>query len=111
MSSTVVTYMQPPTFSNLTRTLFMPVGKGEAALGADPAMWRLTADLSATTLGCPEFYRRRKLKGLGLLPGWGTERGVTRAGADRRAAHGRRGRSSWRSSQGGGGNGARVEPA
>jgi hypothetical protein len=90
MCSVVVTYMQPPTFSNVNRALFMPVGEGEAALGADPAMWRHTADPSATTLGCLEFCRRRKLKGLGLLPGWGTKRGVTRAGTDRQAAHGRK---------------------
>src|SRR6056297_1476189 len=72
----VVTCMQPPAISNVNHAQFMLVVKDEAILGTDPALWRIPADLSATTLDCQESYRRRTLQGIGRLPRWGTEREV-----------------------------------
>ncbi|TFJ83157.1 hypothetical protein NSK_005531 [Nannochloropsis salina CCMP1776] len=55
----------------------MLLAKDEAILGTDPALWRIPADLCATTLDYQESYRRRTLQGIGRLPRWGTEREVT----------------------------------
>lgn len=34
----------------------------------DPALWRISTDLCATTLECLDFFRRGTLKGLRHLP-------------------------------------------